>query len=581
MTPETGKEKFFMWLSLFIIGILFLPVTVGGLILYAIQRSLRFPLRYLGGLALILIALGVAIDPIATFVPIFTVPYKLMYSSNHALQTSNPMFANMDFFGLYSPKVQKVFSVGNIIWCSLSVGSLVGFMIAVIQRTAVPPIKTKEQKEREKARIESPMNQWAVERAEKKYNEKKPDNGVYLGIDKEIRKPIILSEQELNNHTFLVGTTGSGKTTTILTFVEYAITKGYPVLFVDGKGIDRDLPGKIENLSRKYGKTFRHFSFQSDSVHYNPLVLGGYTELKDKLISITDFSEAYYKGRSERYLQMMFKILKLSGMNIDLLNLVPYLIPDRLRMLSRNLKVSEAEYNAILDVLDSFDDNHEIKSIVDKIALFCESEIGHLFSEEDSSIHLHEVFANGEVALFSLNSLSYPEFARQVGRLIISDVKTAVPWYVHQGYRKPPLVVFDEFNVFASRTVVDLINKSRSAGFCALIATQSLADIDVVDPALRRQIIENCNTVIIQRQNEADDAEALANAIGTENTYQLTFQTDANSISGYTGMGSARNVKEFIVHPDEIKRLRTGEAIILRKIPEFKVQRAKVRVIDL
>ena len=55
------------------------------------------------------------------------------------------------------------------------------------------------------------------------------------------------------------------------------------------------------------------------------------------------------------------------------------------------------------------------------------------------------------------------------------------------------------------------------------------------------------------------DAEELANIIGTEESYQLTHQiTD----EGATGVGSARAVKRYKRHPDEIKSLKVGQAIV-------------------
>jgi type IV secretory pathway TraG/TraD family ATPase VirD4 len=94
-----------------------------------------------------------------------------------------------------------------------------------------------------------------------------------------------------------------------------------------------------------------------------------------------------------------------------------------------------------------------------------------------------------------------------------------------------------------------------------LLAFQSLADIDRLEKGqdIRRQIIQNCNTIIVQRQNDPSDAEELANIIGTEESFQLTHQV---SEDGTTGLGSARRVKRYKRHPDEIKGLNVGQAIV-------------------
>jgi type IV secretory pathway TraG/TraD family ATPase VirD4 len=121
--------------------------------------------------------------------------------------------------------------------------------------------------------------------------------------------------------------------------------------------------------------------------------------------------------------------------------------------------------------------------------------------------------------------------------------------------------------------VVDLINKTRSKGFAAVIATQSLADLDICDSALKNQIVQNCNTLIVQRQNASYDAEELAKTIGTEETWLMTHQVDSN---GGTGTGSLRFVRELMFHPDKIKRLQVGQAVIARKIPMFRTHETTI-----
>nr|WP_238439332.1 hypothetical protein [Bacillus cereus] len=46
---------------------------------------------------------------------------------------------------------------------------------------------------------------------------------------------------------------------------------------------------------------------------------------------------------------------------------------------------------------------------------------------------------------------------------------------------------------------------------------------------------------------------------------------------GVTGLGSMRNVKNFVFHPDEIKALQTGEALVKIKQGD-KLVRKKIKV---
>lgn len=394
------------------------------------------------------------------------------------------------------------------------------------------------------------------------------NHGVFLGQDARSGKPIIMGTKELNQHIFLCGTTGSGKTTTILCFVDFALRANISLILIDGKG-DRDFAAAVSNMAQKHQRTFQLFSISEpeQSCHYNPLASGGPTEQKDRLMELSEWKEPYYQYMAERYLQIALTLFEKAYGKYDLYSCISSLAPGNLEMLARKLNAPSSVTEYLADI-----DKKAISGLIDRLTLIIESQIGYLFSEEpENTISLAEAIASKNIVLFSLDSLAYPLYAKLLGRLVINDLKA-----VASGRRNTSLVmtIYDEFNVFASRNVIDLVNKSRSKGFAALIATQSLADLDVVDSALKNQIIQNCNTLIIQRQNDAKDAEELSKIIGTEDAWVMTHQVDN---SGDTGLGSIRFVKEFIIHPDQIKRLEVGQAVIVRKIPQFQTHEATIR----
>lgn len=72
------------------------------------------------------------------------------------------------------------------------------------------------------------------------------------------------------------------------------------------------------------------------------------------------------------------------------------------------------------------------------------------------------------------------------------------------------------------------------------------------------------------RQNVPDSAELVAQFAGTREAWIHTFQTDDRMLfAGHAqfGLGSKHRGHEFLVAPDTIKRLPTGEAIVIRKTP--------------
>ena len=135
--------------------------------------------------------------------------------------------------------------------------------------------------------------------------------------------------------------------------------------------------------------------------------------------------------------------------------------------------------------------------------------------------------------------------------------------------------IFDEFSVFAGDQIINLINQGRGAGVHAVLATQSISDIQKKGgDSLLGQVLNNTNNYIIHRQNYPGDADILANVIGTQDAFQITSQVSTHD-SGM-GLGTARPTKEFMIHPDEIKRLKLGQAIIVNK-QQFRVQKVQLR----
>jgi len=100
-----------------------------------------------------------------------------------------------------------------------------------------------------------------------------------------------------------------------------------------------------------------------------------------------------------------------------------------------------------------------------------------------------------------------------------------------------------------------------------ILATQSLSDLDrACGDAFKEQIIENCNTYIVMRQNSAVNAEYWGNIVGTRQTTENTYQIrqKGREVSA-TNLGTVKITREFIYHPEDIKTLRTGQGIFLSK----------------
>ncbi len=399
-------------------------------------------------------------------------------------------------------------------------------------------------------------------------------SGSTLGINTWTGSPILLSDQDANLHTLAIGTTGSGKTTTVCNIVESAIDRQIPVFYVDGKG-DGNLANKLKEYAGYQQRPFYLFSMCGESVRYNPLAVGGSTSKKDRIVELREWSEDHYRKIAEGYLQTVFYILAQCGQSIDLITLAKYLSPDALYHLAR-----QSNNQAVLAQIEKLEDKEkQISSLIAEIENMANSEIGHLFDcqgdDQNDVLTLSKALEENAVVYFCLKPLAFPAYASSLGKLIINDLKALASLQLEKPEKKIIYTIFDEFSVFAGDQIINLINQGRSAGIHAILSTQSLADISRCGgEALLGQTLSNCNNYLIQRQNYPQDAEQLAHIIGTSDNFQITSQVDMRA--GTTGVGSVRATKEFMVHPDKIKRLKQGEGIVVNK-QKFNVQYAQFR----
>jgi type IV secretory pathway TraG/TraD family ATPase VirD4 len=107
----------------------------------------------------------------------------------------------------------------------------------------------------------------------------------------------------------------------------------------------------------------------------------------------------------------------------------------------------------------------------------------------------------------------------------------------------------------------------RSCNFHLVVATQSLADIDLVDPTLAESIMTNTNTLICLKINSATEADRLAKRFGTHTAAERTMWVSQGQ---HTGESSMRYNESYIVHPNDLKGLTPFTAYVLRELAQPK-----------
>lgn len=388
-------------------------------------------------------------------------------------------------------------------------------------------------------------------------------------------------------HLFAIGTTGSGKTANILRYVENSIKKGQPTIIVDGKGgtKEHDLATVSQKLAKKYGRKV-YLINQSDLSNtdpYNPFSDLSATEVKDMLVSMSEWESDHYKNLASRYWQIMLSIMIEYNIITTFESIILFSEPKNflkvLDEIKKSGEIDDEKYRKAVNIANS-EAGKQAEISISRSAVVYEGDGSKLFGDRDHlGFNMRSAFEENAVVIVLLNEFSYGDFARSTGQLVLEDIKSLISRLLKGEYEEQEtLLVLEELGVYVNDGIEGLLNRSRSAGVKTIVSMQTIADVDKENPDLTRQIIGNCNDFMIMRVVDQDSAETIAKLIGTEKGIQKTSRT-SEGIS--TGESSNKLVDQFRVSPNEIKNFPSLFGIYYTKNRPNEVKRFKTKFVRI
>lgn len=405
-------------------------------------------------------------------------------------------------------------------------------------------------------------------------------------------------------HLLVIGPTGFGKTTTInrltwvLTGAESARHLGNSHIMFDLKG-DVDVIEDRARMAAAAGKRLHVITLDGRGATstYNPLKHGTPDEMSNKLMQSEEasadggFSEPFYRAVGTRWLQLACRALvdlvdnqvelidggRRRPWRRDLPDLVRLLHPDRMARIIAELSPRTAELLNNFIVVEGAADKdfaRSLSGIYHRYAAISESAAGAVLVDQPDGLDLYDAIQAGDYVVFSLDAATDKAAARRIGNLALQDLTGIGGRMQAEKFRytgRSCFVVVDEFSALGGSALEAFYARARGAGIIAAISTQSVADLRVVSPEFEEAVKTNGNVIILHQQ-KGEAADDWAKWIGTRQVYKETLQVsdDADVLgtkTAATGVGSLRAVDEFIVHPNQIKALEQGKAIIVMGHP--------------
>jgi type IV secretory pathway TraG/TraD family ATPase VirD4 len=375
----------------------------------------------------------------------------------------------------------------------------------------------------------------------------------------------------LHENVQIVGGTGTGKTHYVIKpFIEQTVRQGLGCFISDVKGnMLRDVAFYVNQAS---DRTLYHFTL-ADTRHshsYNPLYGNNADAIANRvftaLYSNTKNTETYYVELADAFLHNLIGLLK---EEIDTITFQDLLLAtqeaDTFKIIGsyclRHPHSSYAWYFRDQWLSKPPKDRRmELTGLVNKLQRFCNNEWAYLVNVRKPDIRMADVVARGEVFLFSPNFARYPEDAKALSILAMMDLSEQLADRYMEPPEKPFRVFLDEFYNLAYPRFIDFINKCREAQVNLFLAHQSLGDLKGVSPEFQEQVMNTASNKIILRVNDPDTAESFARQFGTEldQEARVTSYKADHTVAGY----SVPITEKFRFHPNRIKELKTGQAIV-------------------
>lgn len=408
---------------------------------------------------------------------------------------------------------------------------------------------------------------------------RKVDERMRLG-----RNPLAyLTDKNLGYHTQVIGGSGAGKTNLLKVMIEDRVRKGHGVIFFDFKAdmaLQDWMTGLSESSGRRDDLMMISMSDPKVSHTYNPLKYGSETEITSQIMNSLTWSETFYRDVAESGLMIIIKAFcyrrDQGGKSFFLNDLYSFLTDASVRMdvLAEILNLSyperfKSDLRRVCEELStSKKDNYQ--GLVNQISKIMNSTAGEIVSgtpEIEAEFNFKDAIREKKIAYLFMNSLKLKETASIMGKLMLMDLmKTVGSIYDDRNFIKQPLtLIIDEFASFATPDFGEFIEKARGAGIGVIVAYQSRQSLNSIEGDLALKLNENTATKVVFQVQDSDDAEWFCGLLGTQKVEKETHQAEEGFIFGdtKTGMKSVREVEEYVIHPNELKSLKMGEALLV------------------
>lgn len=429
-------------------------------------------------------------------------------------------------------------------------------------------------------------------------------DGIHIGLTKDGHEALDITNGTLQRHMAIIGQSGFGKTTLIESLLWQQTMRGGGWLFVDGK-IDGDTRNHMAYMAEVAGRQDEFYlldiSNPENSNTMNPLLEGDPDEVASRLMNLIPSSEAspgadHYRQTTNHALTAIIAALQISkklyhfgdltiilqsGKAMEELERITPEGPEKraLRILLNNFRNVSKDGRA--SGIDAKKVSDLLGGMAGRLAQFAQGKFGQVFSVYAPEIVLRSIVLEGKMLYVSLPTMGKDEAAQNLGKMLISDLRSAVAVVQslpEEQRPNPPFVaVLDELGSYVMKGISTLFEQARSAGIAMVPAFQSFSQLNEVSDDFADILIQNTLTKVFFKFGAVDSAEMASELLGkmvkqiktvstsdsaAKGSHSLRTKPDSN-LTQSGGFGEAwREDENHRATPDQIMRLGMGETFV-------------------
>jgi intracellular multiplication protein IcmO len=411
----------------------------------------------------------------------------------------------------------------------------------------------------------------------------------YLGNEERENSQLWFKLGDVLTHMLVFGTTGSGKTETLVSFAFNALAMGSGFFYIDPKAAPK-LATQIYMMCRMCGRDddYRILNYLTQgkpqfgsrvpkkmSNTNNPFAFGSAESLTQLIVSLippAEGSNAIFSQNAQTLVTaLMYALVEMRDkgeVELDIGTIREYMTLNNYTALAERKDLSIATIGALESFLTSVGwqkgkGQQQPRSLAEQygyarsyfglsLASLTDT-YGHIYATNKGEVDMYDCIKNRRVLVTMLPSLEKsPQELQNLGKIALSAVRTAIAIGLGSSIEgtvedvldslptdspKPFLSITDEYAAIPTPGYAEVLTQGRGLGVGAIVASQDYAGIKKADEAGAQQIVANTKIKLAMKLEEAEATWDLFNKLAGD---AKVMQTDGfslkNPVSGNAGI---------------------------------------------